>query len=376
MKFSQIPGLEETKKVLIKSVHDGHIAHAQLFLGQEGSANLALALAYATFINCTDKKSDDACGQCDSCRKFDKLVHPDLHFVFPTASAKGITKRSEAISDRFLPEWREFLQQHPYSGLYDWTSFFGAENKQAMIPKEESRSIVKALSMKAFEAEYKVMLIWLPELMQAPAANAILKILEEPPSKTLFLLVSNDANGLLTTILSRTQIVKVRNFRDEEIAQYLQEERDVDPVRAQQVAYLSNGSMLEALHNYDEVADESEKFFKLWMRACFKLDLTDLIINLTENFNKLGKEAQKKLFLYALNIFRESMMWKFTGEQVSRLGGEQKTFVENFSKVLHDRNLPNLVNLFNEAHYHIERNANPKITFLYLSIETARAFRQ
>lgn len=376
MKFSDISGLDEIKQVLIHSVKNNHIAHAQLFLGNEGEANLALALAYATYINCTNKQNDDACGQCPSCQKFDKLIHPDLHFVIPTALKKGISKRSDAVSTKFLPEWREFLLESPYRRLFDWTSFFGAENKQANIPKEESRNIITTLALKSFEAEYKVMLIWLPELMQAPAANAILKILEEPPAKTLFLLVSNDANKLLTTILSRTQIVKVRSFHHEEITQYLSQNKNLESSKADEIAYLANGNMAEALHISENSGNESSDFFQNWMRACFKADFSDIVLNWNEKFNKMGKEAQKNLFIYGINILRESMIWKYTGEQLSKVQEDQKGFITNFSKVLHENNLPKLTQYFNDACYYIERNANPKITFLFLSIQVMKTFRQ
>ncbi|GAA4842724.1 DNA polymerase III subunit delta [Algivirga pacifica] len=374
MKFSQIPGLEDLKKVLIKTVDNSHIAHAQLFLGNEGGANLALALAYATYVNCLNKQPEDSCGECSSCRKFNKLIHPDLHFIIPTATTKAFSKRSDAISERFLGEWREFIQGSPYRRLYDWSSFFGAENKQCIIPKEESRSIIKALSIKAFEAEYKVMLIWLPELMQAPAANAILKILEEPPAKTLFLLVSNNINLLLPTIISRTQIVQVRNFNDQEIIQYLKEEKHVSSTQAEQIAFLADGNLRKAVELLDESGDEVSIFFQEWMRSCFKMDLNTLIQTQVDAFNTMGKESQKNLLLYALNTLREAMLYKYADESLVRIAS-QKTFIENFSKVINENNLPQLTEVITDAHFYIERNANPKITFLALSIKIARIFR-
>lgn len=373
VKFADIIGLQELKQTLVQAVQQQHVAHAQLFLGAEGRAHLPLALAYATYVNCTNKQADDACGECPSCRKYGKLIHPDLHFVFPTATTKDVPKRTDAISERFLPAWREFVLEQPYGNLRDWSAAFGAENKQAMIPREESRSIVRALSLKALDEGYKVMLIWLPELMQAPAANAILKILEEPPAKTLFLLVAEDASALLPTILSRTQIVQVRAFSDQEVAAYLQQHLGCRPEQAAQVAFLSEGNLREALRLAQEVEHESEQFFRDWMRTCFKADFTEMI-RTADRFDQLGKEGQKGLLQYALNAFREALVFRYGDRALLRAQGESLQFIGNFSKVLHERNLPLLAQAFSDAYAHIERNANAKITSMHLSITSARLF--
>lgn len=373
MRFSQIIGVEETKETLIHTVKNNHIAHAQLFLGKEGYANLALALAYVTYVNCTNKQENDSCGTCASCVKMDKLIHPDLHFVYPVTSTKKVSG-SQAISASFVKEWREFVLANPYNNLTAWSTAIGAENKQASISKSESKHIVRNLSLRAFEAEYKAMLIWLPEYMHPSAANAILKILEEPPPKTLFLLVSNMADRLLTTILSRTQIMKVPAFSSEELKQNLLT-YGVEESRAAHVAHLADGNLNEALRLSNEVKDDSAEVFKDWMRICFSVDFTKMVA-WTEKFQRMGKEAQKGLMQYALTVFRESMAWKYGHEDLVRLEAEELNFIKNFSKVLHENNLPDLIHLFNEAHIHIERNANPKILFLNLSIQIARIFRR
>jgi DNA polymerase-3 subunit delta' len=374
MRFSEIIGLNQTKQTLVNSVKGSHIAHAQLFMGKEGSGNLALALAYATFINCKDKQDQDSCGVCSSCSKMDKLIHPDLHFVLPTTSTKKVTGKN-AISKAFLKEWREFVLESPYRTLPEWTSCIGAEDKQASISKEESRNVVRDLSLRAFEAEYKMMFVWLPELMHPAAANAILKILEEPPSKTLFLLVSDDSEKLLTTILSRTQIVKIPLFSDTEITQNLTEKFGVDNAKAAHVAHLAEGNLNEALRLSQEVKDGSSDFFKEWMRVCFKVDFTAMASE-ADNFNRLGKEAQKSLMRYGLSVFRESLIYKYGAKDLVRLEDAELKFVENFSKVLNETNLEELTLLFSNSHQHIERNANTKILFLNLSIQIARIFRR
>ena len=374
MRFSDIIGLEETKQTLIHTVSSNHIAHAQLFLGATGSANLALALAYITYINCTNKQENDSCGTCSSCSKMNKLIHPDLHFVYPVSATKKITG-NQAISTSFVKNWREFVLNNPYNTLPAWASFIGAENKQPNISKAESKHIVRNLALRAFEAEYKAMLIWLPEYMHPAAANAILKILEEPPAKTLFLLVSNAADQLLTTILSRTQIVKVPSFNQEELKQALTQKHGIEPEKASHAAYLASGNYNEALRLSNEVKDDSADVFKEWMRICFKMDFTTMV-DWTDKFQRMGKEPQKSLMQYALNIFRESLAYRFGNEDLVRLDSSELEFVKNFSKVLHEHNLPELISLFDCAYFHIERNANAKILFLNLSIQIARIFRR
>ncbi|MEN7548208.1 DNA polymerase III subunit delta [Rapidithrix thailandica] len=374
MRFADIIGLSEVKNTLIHSVKSNHVAHAQLFVGKPGSANLAMALAYAQYVNCENKQEDDACGECAACNKIQKFIHPDLHFIVPTATTKSIPKRTDAVSQAFAKEWRAFLADNPYAYLSEWSAYFGAENKQCIIPKEESRNIIRTLSMKAFEAEYKIMLIWLPELMQAPAANAILKVLEEPPAKTLFLLVSNNTDALLTTILSRTQPVQIPLFSDEEVQEYLEQQLNVPPEKALQTAHIVDGNLNEAMKIGADVHDENEEYFKQWMRECFKSDFTKLV-DWADRFQRLGKETQKSIFQYGLTLLRETMLYKFAGEETLRVSGEQKEFIKNFSKVITNQNLEPLVNHFSQSLYHLERNANPKITFLNLSLQIVQIFK-
>ena len=211
MRFQDLIGQQETKQRLLQSVKEDRIAHAQLFLGQEGCGSLPLAIAYGQFINCTNRSELDSCGVCPSCNKYQKLIHPDLHFVFPTATTKEITK--DPISDEFLTIWRTQLMENPYFGLLQWYAAIGIENKQGSISKNESLEILRKLNMKSYEAEYKVMIIWFPELMNVTAANKLLKMIEEPPDKTLFLLVAENTEYMLQTILSRTQLIKVPPVR-------------------------------------------------------------------------------------------------------------------------------------------------------------------
>jgi DNA polymerase-3 subunit delta' len=371
--FSQIKGHQETKALLINSVRQNHVAHAQLFLGQEGSANLALALAYATYINCEDRQPADACGVCNSCVKMNKLVHPDFNFVMPVTSTKSVTK--DVLSQKFLAEWREFVLSNPYQGLNEWMQHIGAENKQGNISKEESRQLVKLVSLKAFEGDYKIVLIWLPELMHPFAANALLKLLEEPPAKTLFLLVSQAAEKLLATITSRTQIVQVRAFTEEEVISYLQEENGIDQTAASQIAQLAEGSLNAATKLTSEISSDYFTFFTDWMRNCYTYKF-DKLVDSSEDFQKLGRENQKNFLLYALNLFRKVMLYGVDEALITYLPPNELDFVQKFSKVITQANAGQLAEELNQAHYHIERNANPKMVFVDSSIQIAQYLRK
>ncbi|MCC9137275.1 ATP-binding protein [Pontibacter silvestris] len=372
MQFATIIGHQETKQLLLKSVQQNHVAHAQLFLGQEGSANLALALAYATYINCENKLPDDSCGTCGSCVKMNKLVHPDFNFVMPVTSTKSVSK--DVLSQKFLGEWREFILTSPYQGLNEWMQHIGAENKQGNISKEESRQLVKLVSLKAFEGDYKIVLIWLPELMHSAAANALLKLLEEPPSKTLFLLVSQSAEKLLATITSRTQIMQVRNFTEQEIIQYLQEQQNTDQTTAYQISQLAEGNLNAAIKLTAEISSDYFTFFTEWMRYCYSYKFGEMI-DMSEKFQTSGRENQKNFLLYALNLFRKVMLFGVDASLVSYLPPNELDFVQKFSKVITGNNAGQLAEELNQAHYHIERNANPKMVFVDSSIQIAGFLR-
>ncbi|WP_242923339.1 ATP-binding protein [Pontibacter liquoris] len=372
MQFSQIIGHQETKQLLLQSVQQNHVAHAQLFLGQEGSANLALALAYATYINCEAKQPHDSCGTCGSCVKMNKLVHPDFNFVMPVTTTKTVSK--EALSQKFINEWRAFILASPYQGLNEWMQYIGAENKQGNISKEESRQLVKLVSLKAFEGDYKIVVIWLPELMHPVAANALLKLLEEPPAKTLFLLVSQSAEKLLATITSRTQIVQVRNYTEAEVVTYLQQTFNTDQNTANQIAQLAEGNLNAAAKLTSEISSDYFAFFLEWMRYCYSYKFGE-VIEMSEKFQTLGRENQKNFLLYALNLFRKVMLYGVDASLISFLPPAELDFVQKFSKIITDANAGQLADELNQAHYHIERNANPKMVFVDSSIQMAGYMR-
>ena len=391
MQFTDIYGLQEVKNSLIQSADAGQVAHAQLFLGQEGSANLALALAFATYLNC-DRHPDGSCHAGPSADKMERLIHPDFHFVFPVSATKNITGK-DVISDSYITEWRSFLQENPYGSVADWSAHFGGENKQLNISKEESRHIIRKLSLKSFEGRYKIVLLWMPEYLHPAAANGILKILEEPPENTVFLLVAHDAEKLLPTIISRTQIVDIPAFSDEEIVHILSEKEgagnEKQRARIQQTATLADGNLNQAFRLMHEVEEDSHQLFRQWMRLCYTKDYTKMV-EMADQFQKLGKEAQKSLLHYGLSMMRETLIMQSVDtlqasgqvedtisieKVLIRLKGDELSFVANFSKAIDFSKVDLITRLLNEAYYHLERNASPKIIFLDISLRIAHIIR-
>ncbi|HEV7347623.1 DNA polymerase III subunit delta' [Telluribacter sp.] len=372
MLFNQIPGQDYVKQALRRSVHQSHVAHAQLFDGAVGGGALALALAFATYINCEERLDDDACGHCASCVKMHKLIHPDLHVIYPTATSKKVNGTG---SEAFLPLWREFVLESPYRVLPEWLDYIGADNKQGNIPVEEARNILRKLSLKSYEGEYKILIIWKPELMNPSSANALLKILEEPPVKTLFLLVSDQSDRLLTTILSRTQRIAVPTFSDEEVSDFLQKHHTIEESRARQIAYLCDGNLSEAKRMAQENPDDRQSWFADWMRSCYKQDVVHLV-KLADTFDAMNKETQKGLFEYALRLFRDMLVWTQGAGELLRVPGDELAFVQNFSRAVPMEALERMVSEVNEAYYHVERNVRPKMVFLDLSLTVAQLFKK
>lgn len=369
MQFADIPGLAETKKVLIRSVLDNHIAHAQLFLGAEGALNLPLALAYATYIHCQNRTEQDSCGTCAACSKSLKYIHPDTHFVFPLSNVNN-EKDEEQLKANILKQWRSFLLEKPYGDETDWLTHYGGENKQPNISKETARDIIKSLSLKAFESEYKIMIIWMPEYMHPSAANAILKILEEPAAKTVFLLVTNHAEKLLRTIQSRTQIINIPALSDNELEKYLIEKIKLEPTKAHAVLPIAEGSITKALRIVDDAEENNREIFREWMRSCFKREF-DKLVRLSEEFHANDKLAQKNFMQYSLHMLRESLV-QLAGAGTSRVTGDDLDFVSKFSTTMNTKRIEMMYGLINEASYHLERNGSPKMIFLDLSLQISK----
>lgn len=373
MNFQNIVGLETTKLALINSVKSSHIAHAQLFVGKNGSANLGLALCYAQYVNCEQKSADDSCGQCSSCLQYKKVVHPDMHFVFPMASLEKVDK--ENLKAHLIKFFRKFVLDHPYSGIQDWGHFVGAENKQFSIPVDEGRGIIHAIALKPFQGEYKIVLIWMAEFMNIQTANSILKVLEEPPAKTIFLLIANDYEKLLPTIISRCQMVYIPSFTDSEIVKHLVLNKICDEKIANQISKISDGNMGRALQLALDEPDDSLEIFKFWMRLCFGHKYAELI-TFCEDLSKKGRENQKNLLLYSLQIVRDALMSKLDLFEIIKQDQNETSFVQNFGKSINQDSVEKMYDILNVTYQHIERNGNPKIVFLDTSILIAQLFER
>lgn len=365
MLFHEIIGQQAVKERLIRSVKEGRISHAQLFLGPEGNGSLALAIAYAQYISCKDKKEEDACGLCPSCVKYNKLIHPDLHFVYPVALSKDVRTSTDVIA-----KFREAFLDNPYISLFKWFEQLDAENKQAVIGVEESGEILRKLSLTTYEAEYKIMIIWQAEKMNQAAANKLLKILEEPPDKTLFLLVCESEDQLLRTIVSRTQLIKIPKIADQDMLKALVEKNGLTPEDAEKTAHLADGSYAEALLliNENENAAQNLLSFQKLMRASLKFD-AKAVISWIDEVSAAGRERQKNFINYSLHIIRESMIINYGDSALTKLGKDEQDFVRKFAPFIHSNNIERFTEELNKAYYHMERNANPKILFMDLAFK-------
>jgi len=376
MQFKDVIGHKEVKQRLINSVKEGRISHAQLFLGKEGSGNLSMAIAYAQFISCLERTDQDSCGVCSSCIKFQKLIHPDLHFVYPVAANAEV--KEKPISAKFLTYWREAIIEDSYLSLAKWQSKLETGNKQLLISKYESEAILRTLSLKTYESEFKIMIIWYPEKFNISSANKLLKILEEPPAKTLFILVAQDAEQIISTILSRTQLVKVGRIKEEELQNELISRYSIEQSAAHKIAHLSDGNFIEAKKLIEQSAAEDIFYtlFVTWMRSAFKGDVPGLI-TWTEEIasTSFGREKQKQFLNYGLHVFRESLITNYGNDELSRVANNETGFLNNFAPYIHGANCLEIIELFNDASYHIERNVNPKILFLDVSLKLTKLLR-
>ena len=375
MNFSQIPGQKEIKAKLFRSVMEERVSHAQLFTGTEGCGSMALALAYAKYISCENRTDSDSCGTCKSCIKYEKLIHPDLHFVFPVIKGK---KAIDPVSDNYLEEWREFVKKSPFFTLNNWMDSIEVGNAQGMIFASEASEIIKKLSLKTFESDFKIMIIWLPEKMHQATANKLLKMIEEPPEKTLFLLVSEDPDKVIPTIISRCQLVKVPSFSSRDIEKYLTDKFNITVEKASDISRVSNGNIsraVELCENEDSSLANLERFKSL-MRFAWKRDIVS-IINWSEEISTTGREAQKNFISFSMRILRENLMLSLDQLKNSLvfLTGEEATFSGNFHPFINQNNIYPLTDEFNLVYSHIESNGNPKIIFLDMALKVTRLIR-
>jgi len=351
------------------------VSHAQLFFGPEGSGKLAIAIAYAQYISCENRTDEDSCGHCPSCVKYEKLIHPDLHFVYPVATTKKVT--TKPISKSFIDKWRELLlEMDYYISLSNWYSKIEIENKQGIINADDCNEIIKTLSYKSYESEFKVMIIWMAEKLFHAAAPKILKILEEPPDKTLFILISENQDQIIKTILSRTQLVKIPRLSNEELYEAIDQRYKLKTDEIQDIVNLSSGNYHKAVSFIAQSGESGEYFkqFSRWMRLCYQLKIAELV-KFAEEISKTGREPQKSFISYALRFVRECLMLQYGHSELIGLNPEEKKFAQNFAPYVNASNGDLFSEELNRSLYHIERNANPSILFLDLSLKVNKLLK-
>ena len=366
MYFRDVIGQEEAKQRLIQEAREGRIPHARLFCGPEGIGKLPLAIAYARYLSCSNPRESDACGICPNCVKYNKLAHPDLHFVFPVIKKKN----KDTVSDDYIAEWREFISSTPYFNLNMWLKEMGAENQQALIYVKESDEIYRKLNLKSSQGGYKVMIIWLPEKMNIECSNKLLKLLEEPPSQTVFLLVSEEPDLLLTTIQSRTQRFNLYGIEDAEIAEKLIQQYGLSEKDATNIARLSGGNFLKALDTI-HLNEENEWFFELFvslMRLSYQRKIREMK-QWSETLASIGRERQKQFLLYSQRMIRENFIYNFHDSSLNYLSEEEQKFSSRFAPFVNERNVMGIMDELSEAQRHIEQNVNAKMVFFDFALK-------
>lgn len=367
MQFKEVIGQTELKQHLIQRISADKISHAQLILGNPGYGSLPIALAYVQYLFCENRLESDSCGECPSCKKVQDLQHPDLHFSFPVVQA--IDKKSDA----FLTDWRTQIKENPYFDLTTWLKRIDSKERKPIIGTEESQEIIKKLSLKSYEGGYKVMVIWMAEEMNTTCSNKLLKILEEPPSKTLFLLICASQEAILPTILSRTQLIKVPRIFIGDFSIALRQRHNVNINVADSIAARADGDYTEALEMLGDHVEEDqnrELFIKL-MRVCYKKDVVPMM-DWAEEAAHFSRDRQKIFLRYCLHMFRQSLLKNYTDEQLTRLSEQEAAFLKNFARFITGNNVFDFMATFNDAHYEIERNANAKILFTNLCFKVMR----
>ncbi len=366
MQFSDIIGQEEVKQHFVQEIISDKISHAQLLLGNTGHSSLPLAIAFAQFLYCENKQENDSCGSCSSCRKVATLQHPDLHFSFPTVQAKSKN------SDGFLGEWRELFAENPLFSPYDWWKKMDEKGTKPIIGTDESASIIKKTALRSFEGGYKLLIMFQAESMNETCANKLLKLLEEPQPKTLFLLLAESSTLLLPTILSRTQVIRIPSYPIDTIAAHL-ETKGCGKEQALSIASRAEGSLAEALTIFDNSGDTAmnRELFIQMMRVCFKKDV-NLMLDWVATIGSKSREDQKVFVDYGLHMIRQSLLKNYTNEMLVKVSPEEAQFLANFSRFITNNNCLEFMELFTDAHYHLGRNAHGQLLFTNLCFQVMR----
>lgn len=389
MQFSSIIGQKETKKQLIELVQQNRLSHALLFLGNEGSGALPLALAFAQYIVCEEvngkkaaasgpslfgdepvpaaskkQPATEPCGVCPACVKARQLIHPDIHFSYPVIVKKSGDK---PVSTDYIAEWREFILQFPYGNVYDWLQFIGAENKQGNITAEECNDIIRKLSLKSFESEYKILIQWMPEYL-GKEGNKLLKLIEEPPPNTLFILVAENESLVLPTIISRTQLIKIPPIDATEVEEALLQQTKLSPEQARQIASVCEGNFRDALQLMQHAEEDWQSLLREWLNATLKTGPIAQV-KWVEEISKLGREKQKQFLRYFNHLLEQAIRIKLMGVENVHLPENEFDFAQRLNKIAGISQQQAIIEELDKATYFIERNANAKMLFLALTVK-------
>ena len=371
MLFNQIIGQEHIKKHLIKSAENGRIPHAQLFIGKEGCGTLSMAIAYAQFLLCNFSDDIDTCNL-----KCSKLQHPDLHFAFPVTTNDAIKKHP--VSNLFLEDWRHFIAKQPYGSLFNWLQHIGVENKQGLINVDEAEAVVKKLKLKSYEGGFKVMIIWMAEKMNIAAANKLLKLIEEPPDKTVFLLITENEEQIINTIKSRCQALHFPALSEQDIANALVIDHQIEDMEASKIAQQAEGNFNKAIHLLQNDGSDLifEEWFINWVRTAFRAKgnaaVVEELISWSENISKTGRETQKRFLNYCLQFFRQALLMNYKSDNLVFMKTKSNFNLSKFAPFVHSLNILDIEKEISKAIYHIERNGNAKIILLDLSMKLTR----
>ena len=377
MQFSEILGQEHIKSHLTKSADLGRIPHAQLFVGPEGSGTLPMAIAYAQYIICSNQNGENS-GSNEACNlKFQKTSHPDLHFIYPTVSTEDVKTKPKSID--FITEWRQFLEHNPYGSLFDWYQMLGVKNKQGEIRVDDAQEILKSLALKSYEGGYKIMIIWMADKLNIAASNKLLKLLEEPTDRTVFILISENEEDIIQTIRSRCQVLHFNGLNEKVISEALISRENIEFKTAVKIAHQAQGNYNKALQllQPDSESVFFEKWFVDWVRAAFRAKgnaaaIQDLI-QWSEQIAGLGRETQKKFLHFCIDMFRQALLLNYQTPALVYMEPQVEKFkLENFAPFVNGNNINDIFKELSEAMYHIERNGNAKIILTDLSIKLTR----
>lgn len=362
MLFSAIPGQHEVKEKLVQLVTNNRLSHALLFLGKEGSGALQLASALAQYIVCENKISD-SCGTCPSCKKAAALMHPDIHYSFPTITKTGIDK---PVCNDFIEEWRSFNKDNPYGNVYDWLQTLEAENKQGNITAHECEDILHKLNLKSFESGYKILIQWMPEYL-GNAGNKLLKLIEEPPAQTLFILVAEDESKILPTILSRTQLIKINRVATKDVQSWLIDGLSVPKEKAISIAPLAQGNLREAMQLLHHGDENWQDLLRDWLNAIIK-NGPGAQVKWVDEMSKIGREKQKQFIAYFIHLLSISI--RISNNEIPHdIAENEIDFAQRLLKLADTSQIQSMVEELDKSIYYIERNANPKMLFMALSIK-------